>query len=143
MKALALLLLMLPLSALGAEPLFPTELNCQPSGKIKYVYGGKEESETATYCFSPDFSYFLSANCREGGCLALEKKLGQIAERRLQGPLGNPGFRLCREAGGDPQLLEYYDGSKWRSNDRCFFLADRSYVDTGILVKKWAEERAR
>jgi hypothetical protein len=123
----------------GAGGLWPEELVCKTGGKIKYIYKGVAKTEAAAYCYSADHSYLVSPGCRLGKeCAALAGTLRQIPDSALSGSLGSPGFKLCRRAGGDPQLLEYFDGEKWWAADRCLFTRDGSFVDTGILVRKRA-----
>lgn len=136
MKFAAYVLLLIPGLAPAAPALWPAQLSCQANGKIKYIYKGEEKMEVAGYCFSADHSYLLSPGCQNQPCAALSGSLPKIPDSDLAGSLGSPGFKLCRKVGGEPQLLEYFDGEKWWSADRCLFARDGSFVDTGILVKK-------
>lgn len=135
MKAAFIILLVMPPLTQAAE-LWPADLICNAGGKIKFIFKNETKIEAASYCFSADHSYFLSSDCRQKPCAALGKGLKKIPDSALTGKLGSPGFKLCRQAGGDPQLLEYTDGEHWWPADRCLFPRDGSFVDTGILVRK-------
>jgi hypothetical protein len=120
---------------------FPEQLICLKSGQLRFIDQGLQSTKVADFCFSEDRSYFLSSSCqRNQDCLALSTDLSEIKKPALAGKVGSPGFKLCRRAGGTPELLEFYDGKKWWSMDRCLFTEDSSYVDTGILLRRWSKD---
>lgn len=110
---------------------------CQEAGKIRFRYAGREVEESSSYCYNPKRSVFISKSCRDSNkCAAHKVDVCEPGNWVLQGKFGTPGFRLCQAVKGSPQLLEFFDGKKWWSMDRCYFEADQSFVDTGILLKK-------
>lgn len=123
--------LLLSIAAYGG--VIPTDLECQNQGKIRYVSLGKQHIETAAYCYSKNKSYFLSASCRDRDCAATKTSPCKVSLAALSREAGNPGFQLCHKLKGFAQVVEFYDGKKWWSMDRCLFY-DGSFVDTGILL---------
>lgn len=127
--------------AVESTPLFPESLTCLSEGKIRYLEMGKSKTEIGKFCFSEDRSYFFSSSCRDEKCAALKADLSEIKSLALAGQVGSPGFKLCRRAGGVAELLDFFDGKRWWSMDRCRFEADGSFVDTGILLRLWGRTK--
>ena len=50
-------------------------------------------------------------------------------------PIGSPGFKICNQIKGSPQIIEIWNSKEWLSSDRCIFL-DGSFIDNGSLMKK-------
>lgn len=111
------------------------EVECLKKGQIKITYMGRTLTEEKAYCFSKTRSHLLSSNCKSGACAILKSPVCEAAKRKnLYNEVGSPGFRLCNAVGGHAELLEFYDGKKWWTMDRCRHTKDGSFVDTGILL---------
>ena len=52
--------------------------------------------------------------------------------------MGKPGFKLCRELRGEPQIVKFYAEKKFYKLDRCLF-SDGSFADTGFLLSHYLE----
>ncbi len=115
------------------------KLECLDAGKLRFLALGSQQEEKSAYCFDKTRSYFLSKSCHGKDCAAKTKKVCAVDPGRLKGQVGSPGFKLCEGAGGVPQILEFHDGEKWWSMDRCLFVSDGSYMDTGLMLKSRSE----
>lgn len=136
-----MMFLFFTLAAFAASPsVIPSGLRCESRGAIRIREMGKVQAQPASYCFTPDFSYFISESCRRGRCGAFRASLAGISDKALMGKVGSPGFKLCRLAGGEAELLEFKEGTHWWEMDRCRF-PDGSYVDTGLLLQLWGRAR--
>ena len=114
---------------------------CLHPGKIKYILNKKEMIQNENFCYIRKNNYFFSINCNENktNCLALTS-IKQVSEKfeLFNNGIGSPGFNLCYQLKGVPQLISFYDGLIWHSGDRCFFQKDSSFIDTGNLIKLWS-----
>lgn len=114
----------------------PSQLTCEAEGKIRFQFAAREVQEASAYCFDASRSTFISKSCLDfKKCAAGQAKVCDVGDWIFQGSVGSPGFKLCQAVKGSPQILEFYDGKKWWSMDRCFFESDQSYIDTGILIE--------
>jgi hypothetical protein len=107
------------------------------SGKISQVEFGNIKQEPADYCFNNDKTVLLSKNCQQKKCKAFEDdrrfKIGELLS-----PMGKPSFRLCRELGGEPQIIEFFAETKPYKLDRCLF-KDGSFADSDFLLAHYLE----
>ena len=103
------------------------------SGQIRYVRYGKELIENADYCFDSKKTLFISKNCvlKKGKCLAL---ISQRKPDDLVSEYGSPGFKLCYQINGLPQIVDFFDGESWIASNRCFFESDKSFINTDLLI---------
>lgn len=102
------------------------------SGSIMQREYGVIKRKNLDYCFNKDKNKFFSKNCINQKCKAFERiKKYQINE--LSHAIGNPGFKLCRDLQGRPELLEFYAENKIYKLDRCLF-KDGSFADTDSLL---------
>lgn len=115
------------------------EFECLSGGKLRFLALGSRHEESSSYCFDKTRSLFLSRSCHERECAAKKAKGCEVPAEKLRGEVGTPGFKLCKAVGGEPQILEFHDGKKWWSMDRCLFLADGSYMDTGLMIQQRAQ----
>lgn len=107
------------------------ELTCV-SGKISQVEFGKTKEESSDYCFNGDKTVLLSKNCQQKKCKVFEdKRRFRVGE--LLSQIGKPSFRLCREVGGQPEIIEFFVERKPYKLDRCLF-KDGSYSDSDFLL---------
>lgn len=129
-----------PLLSFGAssswlERIGSPDLECIKKGRIKITYMGRTLIEKKPYCFSKTKSHFLSANCKDGSCAILKSSVCKASQKKnFYKAVGSPGFRLCSAVGGKAELLEFFDGKKWWTMDRCRHTKDGSFVDSGILL---------
>lgn len=134
-------LLFLVLSGFGGFAKAETfDGKCLDSGKIRYHKFGKLTEENVGFCFNKTSGILESASCsKKSGCEArnvLAKKDLQAVAKAANADFGAPGFQACRTLGGEPQLIEYFDGESWVPLDRCSFSTDKSFANTARLLKK-------
>lgn len=132
MNKLLLLSMLLGLSAHAAD-------TCLDNGKIRYRKFGKMTEENASYCFDKSTGSLSSQSCKKGNCEAVNaigKKSDKEVAATANSAFGTPGFHMCRALGGEPQIMEYFDGKDWNQADRCSFKNDGSFVNTSRLLQK-------
>jgi hypothetical protein len=114
------------------------------AGEIRWLDANQTKSETSQYCFNNDRNTLVSKNCINGKCKVL-KALSDILGTKLKiySDVGNPGFNLCHEIGGYPQIIEFFDSVNWYKLNRCTFNEDQSYLDVGLLLHKWNLNKAQ
>ena len=105
------------------------------SGQIRFTRYSKETVEKADYCFNSEKTFLVSKNCvsKKAQCIALMSKRNEIED--LVSEYGSPGFKLCYQVHGLPQIIEFYDGEAWVSTSRCFFKSDKSFINMDLLIK--------
>lgn len=112
------------------------ELTCV-SGKISQIEFGKLKEESSDYCFNDDKTVLLSKNCQQKKCQAFEdKRKFKIGE--LFSQIGKPSFKLCRELGGQPEIVEFFVQNQSYKLDRCLF-KDGSFTDSDFLLAHYLE----
>jgi hypothetical protein len=112
------------------------ELICV-SGKISQIEFGKLKEESADYCFNGDKTVLLSKNCQQKKCRAFEdKRKFKISE--LLSQIGKPSFKLCRELGGQPEIIEFFVEGQPFKLDRCLF-KDGSFSDSDYLLAHYLQ----
>lgn len=109
-------------------------------GTLRWMDWGKATTQDIAYCFNNDRNLLISKNCMKKKC-EVYKALENVAGVKMEifNPVGNPGFNLCNEIGGFPQIIEFYDSVEWYKLNRCYFSKDKSFVDTSYLIKEWTE----
>jgi hypothetical protein len=115
------------------------KLHCLEAGQLRFLALGSTREEKSSYCFDKSRSLFLSSSCHKKKCHAKKNKGCKVPPESLRGSVGSPGFKLCQALGGEAQILEFHDGERWWSMDRCLFLSDGSYMDTGLMLKQRSE----
>jgi hypothetical protein len=108
------------------------DLECT-KGKIRYRKLQERVEENANICFNRERNRLLSKNCLEEKCLALRSRKTERPAPNLSFNQGSPGFKNCWRRGGEPHLLEFFDGKTWWELDRCYFQKDSSFVNTDLL----------
>ncbi|MBL7545302.1 MAG: hypothetical protein JNL11_15900 [Bdellovibrionaceae bacterium] len=93
--------------------------------------------EKLQYCFNEEKTILLSKNCQTKKCSAFDYPY-KFKIDQLLSEMGKPSFKLCREIGGKPELLEFYVDNKPYKLDRCLF-NDGSFVDTDFLLSYYLE----
>ena len=106
------------------------------TGNIKLKKFGKIEMFKAKYCTNENATVLISHSCASKKCDALKIEK-PIDENSLFSEVGKPGFKLCRELKGSPQIVEFNVGRRWFKLDRCLFESDMSFVDTGTLLEHY------
>lgn len=101
-------------------------------GKISQTEFGKEKITPLEYCFNKDKTELVSKSCLKKKCQAY-KDHRKFDINQFHSAYGKPGFKLCRELKGQPELLEFYVDNKPYKLDRCTF-NDEDFVDTGLLL---------
>jgi len=103
------------------------------AGVISKFYFGQNLIEKSTYCFNNNKNILYSRNCLDQNCKAFKsKKRFQLKD--LYSEYGSPGFKLCHEIGGLPEIISFDVNKESYKLDRCLF-PDKSYVDTGSLME--------
>ena len=100
-------------------------------GKIRVVTFSETKVYREKICYSDNVVNFHSASCKKQKCSAFKvQKRYYIGE--FIGAIGTPGFKLCREMGGAPEIVEVFAEGLWHSTDRCIFRD--GFVDTDTLL---------
>lgn len=110
--------------------------------KIKIIFDKKPIITSEILCLrktAENMVFYISETCAQGECEVLnrEKKILEIKD--YTSTVGSPGFKLCTELGGVPQIFEYStkkDKGKWQSTERCLFGA-KDFVEISLLVREW------
>jgi hypothetical protein len=111
------------------------KLTCLDKGKIRYRKFGQMVTENAAFCFDKEAGSLESLNCSKKSCEALNALTKKTdASPAVSAAFGTPGFHACRSAGGEPQMIEYNNGTDWQPADRCIFKSDNSFVNTTRLL---------
>ncbi len=126
---------MLYSSTLFAKPV------CEEA-KIRIIFDRKPIISDETMCIrraAGDLIFYVSESCSRGDCEILdrEKKPLEIKDYTLS--LGSPGFKLCTELGGVPQIFEFASKrtkGKWESTERCLF-GSKDFVEISLLTREW------
>lgn len=131
-----LLLLALAASLPQAEAKLPpaviTAMECR-DGKIRTTEYGKKKEAKARICFDKSRTRLVSADCQKNNCAAVKMRSADPAKNTLPGEWGSPAFKYCYQTGGDPEIMDFFDGKKWWSLDRCRFPEDGSFVNAALL----------
>ncbi|MCP4915233.1 MAG: hypothetical protein GY909_19085 [Oligoflexia bacterium] len=108
-------------------------------GMIEYIYKKKKVKKKLNFCFDKDKrdKYIYSTNCKGLKCKPLlipEKRPVNISHYKSS--IGSPGFKVCRELGGSPQIIKYKFDKKWNQSSRCIF-NDSTFASNNLLLKLW------
>ncbi|WP_413294786.1 hypothetical protein ACLSU7_06705 [Bdellovibrio sp. HCB185ZH] len=108
-----------------------TPLTCE-QGQLRETTDGKTTEIKAFYCYNEDKTILTSKSCQKLDCkTAFKAKF--IDKSKVTNTTSNPGFNICRELKGTPQIVEFKAGQDWHRLDRCTF-KDGSFVSTSELV---------
>ena len=99
-------------------------------GKLRFYSNQKITEEPSQYCTNSDATELISEKCYLQKCYQKISKV-QVVGKYIP---GNPGFYICEEIGGRPQIVEFLVKDRWFELDRCL-LKDGLYLDTGLLYK--------
>ncbi|QDK47387.1 hypothetical protein DOM22_05930 [Bdellovibrio sp. ZAP7] len=93
---------------------------------------GKTTEIKATYCYNEDKTILTSTSCQKLDCKTAFK-FKFIDKNKVLNTTSNPGFNICRELKGTPQIVEFKVGQDWHRLDRCTF-KDGNFVSTSELM---------
>ncbi len=110
---------------------FAADYRCV-EGEIRQTVQGIENVRKSSYCYAMDMSEIVSKNCRKQNCSAYRVGKRYYAKELLSRN-GTPGFRLCRELGGEPEILSFLAEDTFHETDRCAF-PDGAFVSTDSLM---------
>ena len=100
---------------------------------IRSEYFGTERVTQSYFCTNGEKTVLISKNCQKKSCDAYRKESAKGVSG-IFSEVGNPGFTLCRNLKGKPEIIEFLVAGKWYKLNRCIFKSDNSYVDTGSLL---------
>lgn len=108
--------------------------------QVKIIFERKAVLSKETLCShksSDNMIFYVSKNCADSKCDILKRKKTDLVIKDYTSNIGSPGFKLCNELGGIPQIFEFAPvGSKlWQSADRCLF--EKDFVEISLLTKEW------
>ncbi|WP_413586805.1 hypothetical protein [Bdellovibrio sp. HCB274] len=109
-------------------------------GYLRETTNGKTTEIAATYCYNQDNNILTSPSCKNLDCPAAFDKNKKIEKSKVMNQTSNPGFNICREIDGKPQVVEFKVGKNWHRLDRCTF-KDGSFVSTSELVGFYLKPR--
>lgn len=131
-KEITACLLSLFSTMLRAEDCFETT--------TEIIFDRKTEVEKITLCqkkTADHMLFYLSSSCLKDQCEILKRPKKKLIIKNYTGPRGSPGFKLCEELGGLPQIFEFQDPQKkWQSTERCFF-GKNDFVEISLLTREW------
>lgn len=110
-------------------------------GEIKYVHNKNDIIQKMEFCVdtTDNGKFVFSKNCSGSACKALSDPSSKpIDLRKYKSSIGSPGFKVCRELGGQPQLYFYRFDSKeeWQDDSRCIF-SEKEFVSNALLFNMW------
>lgn len=108
---------------------------------VKIVFDKKAIYSDEVFCVkktSDNMIFYVSKSCENDGCDILKRKKSPIKIPNYQNNIGSPGFKLCEELGGVPQIFEFTKDKKqalWQSTERCLF--NKDFVEISLLSREW------
>lgn len=107
--------------------------------KIKYIENQDEKMTQVEACLDKDERdrYIYSKSCQGLKCRVLSKPEARpVSLKDYKSSIGSPGFKVCRELKGSPQIFSYKYLGKWYKTDRCLF-ENGSFASTNLIFKLW------
>ena len=109
-------------------------------GVIKFTYKNQEKQIDEVFCYDEDRfdQYIYSKDCSSLACKELVNPAARpISLRSYPSTVGSPGFKICRELGGSPQIIEFqFKSTDWHQSSRCIF-SNNTFVSNNLLIKLW------
>jgi hypothetical protein len=107
----------------------------------KIIFSGKEEKEKSVLCekkTADHMLFYTSESCDGDKCEILKRAPKKIVIKNYKANIGSPGFKLCEELGGVPQIFEFQklNVKEWQSTERCFF-GKKDFVEISLLTHEW------
>lgn len=108
--------------------------------QVKIIFDKKPVVTKETLCSekTPDsMVFYVSKSCVDKKCEILKRKKEDLTIKNYTGNMGSPGFKLCSELGGVPQIFEFavIGSTLWQSTDRCLF--EKDFVEISLLSREW------
>lgn len=107
--------------------------------KTQIIFKGKKEISDEEICFinKEGITFLVSKSCEKLQCELLKKKIKNITIPENNLSIGSPGFKLCYELGGVPQIFEFTkSNSNSETTDRCFY-GKSDFVEISLLIDIW------
>ncbi len=102
---------------------------------IRYYFKNKLQQEKTEACIVGEpYNGAMSISCLNMTCQARKLAPVQIPKHVHFSEVGNPLFRVCQGAGGNPQIAEYHHQNKWHKFSRCMF--QDGFVPLGMIPYK-------
>ncbi|MBC7539795.1 MAG: hypothetical protein H7281_13320, partial [Bacteriovorax sp.] len=106
----------------------------------KIIFNGAAESEKTILCkkkTSDGMLFYVSKTCLNDQCEILKRSPKKVVIKNYYANIGSPGFKLCMELGGTPQIFDFQDEKdKWKNTERCFF-GKNDFVEISFLTREW------
>lgn len=109
------------------------EITCS-TGKVRQTTNGKTYQEAVEFCTNDTKNIFLSRSCLDKKCSPYKIKR-KYSYSDLFSENGKPGFKLCRNLGGEPQIIFFEVSNRFYKLDRCIF--SDGFIDTGFLLQEF------
>ena len=108
--------------------------------QVKIIFDRKPVITKETFCSQKSFDnmiFYVSKNCVDNKCEVLKRKKTDLVIKDYTSNMGSPGFKLCSELGGIPQIFEFAPAGSnlWQSADRCLF--EKDFVEISLLTHQW------
>lgn len=117
-----------------------TQAQSCSDAQVKIIFEGKPIVTKETMCTikTPDkMLFYVSKSCQNYNCDILKKRKSSIEIKNYYNNIGSPGFKLCFELGGIPQIFEFSNGADhWQSTERCIFNS-LDFVEISLLTSEW------
>ncbi|PIK16127.1 hypothetical protein [Halobacteriovorax sp. JY17] len=110
-------------------------------GQIKYIKNQKEIVQNLKFCKESEGGSIYSQNCSERKCHFLKEPFKRPVDlRKYASTMGSPGFKVCRELKGSPQIIKYKfnDQKFWDDDARCI-VDEKTFVSNSILLEMWKD----
>lgn len=109
-------------------------------GSIRYIHNKKIKKENIVFCIDQDKrdKFIYSKNCKGLMCDQVKEPWRKgIDLGKYPSSVGSPGFKVCRELGGSPQIIEFQiNDGEWNQSSRCMF-NNKTFVSNNLLIKLW------
>ncbi len=107
--------------------------------QVRIIFDRKPVITKETVCShktSDNMVFYISKSCVDQKCEILKRRKTDLAIKDYNSNMGSPGFKLCTELGGVPQIFEFSkDSSLWQSTERCLF--EKDFVEISLLTREW------
>lgn len=121
---------------------FASAEECQKA-RVRYIFDRKYVYEAVELCRekSPDnVIFYFSSSCVKRQCEILKREKKEIKVKARYSNTGSPGFKLCQELAGVPQIFEFQlkdsPNQTWQSSERCLF-GEKDFVEISLLTREW------
>lgn len=108
---------------------------------IKIIFDRKPVLTKEVICLkktADNMVFYVSKSCATGKCDVLKKKKTLLKIENFYSNMGSPGFKLCEELGGVPQIFEFKNTKdvSFQSAERCLF-SKNDFLENSLLIKEW------